>query len=130
MDRSKNTRLTFLIGLLLAAGTLAAFHPVFRNGFTSYDDPVYVTLNHHVTGGITWATATWAFQTGYGSTGHPLVWLSHMLDVQLIGLHPAYPEAQGTLASMFDGQGRYGDAIGFYGTGLETQPCHERKRPG
>src|SRR5439155_6503836 len=31
----------------------------------------------------------WAFQTGHASNWHPLTWLSHMLDYQLFGAHPA-----------------------------------------
>jgi hypothetical protein len=34
----------------------------------------------------------WAFQTGYAANWHPLTWLSHMLDVQLLGLNA---DAQG-----------------------------------
>jgi protein O-mannosyl-transferase len=56
---------------------------VFHNAFLNYDDPVYVTRNPHLTGGLTWANVTWAFQTGYASNWHPVTWLSHMLDVQL-----------------------------------------------
>ena len=41
---------------------------------------------------------------------------------QAIHLHPDYPEALGALASMFDGQGKYADAIRFYEAGLKAQP--------
>ena len=85
MDRIKETWRTTLVCLLLAAATLAAFWPVFYNAFVNYDDPVYITLNTHVTGELTLANVAWAFQTGYASNWHPVTWLSHMLDVQLFG---------------------------------------------
>jgi Tfp pilus assembly protein PilF len=90
LDRIKNTWRTLLVCSLLAAATLAAFWPVFHNAFINYDDPVYVTLNTHLTGGLTWANVTWAFQTGYGGNWHPVTWLSHMLDVQLFGLNAGW----------------------------------------
>jgi protein O-mannosyl-transferase len=86
MDRIKKTWRTLFVYSLLAAATLATFWPVFHNGFLNYDDPLYVTRNTHLTGGLTWANVTWAFQAVYGSNWHPVTWLSHMLDVQLFGL--------------------------------------------
>lgn len=77
----------------LAAGlvllTFVAFLPVLRNGFIGLDDGVYITLNPHVSEGLTWGGVKWAFQAGYSGNWHPLTWLSHMLDVELFGLNPA-----------------------------------------
>ena len=55
MDSKTETKRTLLIGLLLACATLAVFWPVVHNDFINYDDPEYIALNQHVTGGITWA---------------------------------------------------------------------------
>ena len=89
MDRTDNPRRTILICVLLGAITLAAFGPVFRNGFVSYDDSVYVTENPHVLAGLSWASAGWAFRTDNAANWHPLTWLSHILDVEWFGLNPA-----------------------------------------
>jgi tetratricopeptide (TPR) repeat protein len=58
------------------------------HGFITYDDPVYVTENAHVKGGLTWENVRWAFQSTEASNWHPLTWLSHMADVQAFGLRP------------------------------------------
>jgi tetratricopeptide (TPR) repeat protein len=78
-----------LICCALAAVTLAAFWPVSANGFINYDDQEYVYENTHVRDGLTWAGLRWAFTSTRASNWHPLTWLSHMLDAQLFGLHPA-----------------------------------------
>jgi tetratricopeptide (TPR) repeat protein len=78
-----------LVAALLGAVTAAAFWPVLRNQFLSYDDAVYISENAHVTTGLSVENTKWAFQTGSQSNWHPLTWLSHMLDVQLFGLNPA-----------------------------------------
>src|ERR1035441_5816493 len=90
MDPMKNTRRAALTCVLLGAVTLAAFWPVIHNDFVSYDDREYVTQNPHVLAGWTWANAGWAFRTGHAGNWHPLTWLSHILDVQLFGLRPAW----------------------------------------
>jgi protein O-mannosyl-transferase len=81
---------TWLISLLIAAATLAAFWPVVHNEFIKFDDGFYVTLNPRVSSGLSWSNAGWAFRTGYQSNWHPLTWLSHMSDVQLFGLRPGW----------------------------------------
>jgi hypothetical protein len=54
--------------------------------FINYDDPVYVTENPHVRGGLTWEGVRWAFTAAHDGNWIPLTWLSHMLDCQLFGL--------------------------------------------
>src|SRR5205814_5113693 len=73
--------------LLLAAATVAAYWPVSRFEFIDLDDPEYVTLNPYIGHGLGWHGVWWAFQTGRAGNWHPLTWVSHMLDVQFIGLH-------------------------------------------
>jgi tetratricopeptide (TPR) repeat protein len=75
------------IGAALVLATLIAYAPLVRNGFTSLDDDVYVTANPHVTSGLTRENVRWALTTGHAANWHPVTWLSHMLDVQLFGLH-------------------------------------------
>jgi tetratricopeptide (TPR) repeat protein len=52
----------------------------------NYDDPLYVTGNPQVRGGLTWHGVVWAFTSAHDSNWIPLTWLSHMLDCQLFGL--------------------------------------------
>ena len=77
-----------IISLLLAVATFMAFWQVTRCGFVSYDDPLYITENSHIQGGLTLGGFRWAFTTGYAANWHPLTWISHMLDVQLFGANP------------------------------------------
>jgi Tfp pilus assembly protein PilF len=74
-----------------------AFLPCLSNEFVSYDDYSYVTENHHVQAGITLSSLAWAFGTFSQANWHPLTWLSHMLDFQFYGLHPAGHHATSVL---------------------------------
>jgi protein O-mannosyl-transferase len=80
---------TLLLCLLLTVAVLVAYNPVTRNGFLNYDDNGYIAKNPHMRAGLTWATVKWAFTTYQQANWHPLTWLSHALDCQLFGLHPA-----------------------------------------
>jgi tetratricopeptide (TPR) repeat protein len=79
----------WFLSLLLALLTAAVYAPVARNDFVNYDDSDYVTANRHVTSGLKWENVVWAFSSGHASNWHPLTWLSHMMDCQLFGDHPA-----------------------------------------
>ena len=73
---------------LLAVLTFIAYAPVFRNGFTLYDDDVYVTENPHVLHGLSAAGVAWAFTTTRAANWHPLTWISHQADASLYGPKP------------------------------------------
>jgi tetratricopeptide (TPR) repeat protein len=76
------------LSVLLFLSTVAIYLPTLQNDFLTYDDQVYVTENFRVQAGFTKQGLLWAF--GYhASNWHPLTWISHMLDCQLYGLHPA-----------------------------------------
>ena len=79
---------TFWFAVLLVALSVAAYEPVRHAAFLDFDDYEYVVDNPHVTGGLSWAAAAWAFTTGHATNWHPVTWLSHMADVQLFGLDP------------------------------------------
>ncbi len=59
-----------------------------RCDFINYDDPAYLTENTQIQNGVTLEAVRWAFTTGYAANWHPLTWLSHMVDIQLLGLKP------------------------------------------
>ena len=90
MDLTNRERRTLIICALLVAATLAAYWPVTGCAFLNYDDNVFVTQNPRVAGGVNWASLAWAFSTGLGGNWQPVTWLSHLLDVQLFGLNPAW----------------------------------------
>jgi tetratricopeptide (TPR) repeat protein len=83
-----HNRIVFLISAALVVMTLAAYEPVRKNDFVSYDDRIYVTNNPNVNKGITVNSVIWAFTKTRSSNWHPLTWLSHTLDCEIYGLNP------------------------------------------
>ena len=73
---------------VLLALTLGVFIQTWNHQFINLDDPLYVTNNPFVKGGITGRNIVWAFATTKASNWHPLTWLSHMADVEIFGLSP------------------------------------------
>lgn len=82
--RSANQSIAVAIGI--AAVAFVAYWPALHGRFTTYDDPIYVVDNGHVTPGVTARGVMWAFTTGHAANWHPLTWISHMLDAQVWGL--------------------------------------------
>lgn len=80
---------TLGVVLLLCFATFGLYGRSLWNGFVNYDDPPYVTKNLAVQKGLTWPNVRWAFTSTSQANWHPLTWMSHMLDLQLFGLHPA-----------------------------------------
>jgi tetratricopeptide (TPR) repeat protein len=71
---------------LLAILTFAVFGQVRTHSFVNYDDSLYLYENPNIIHGLLSSSIEWALtSTTYG--WYPLTWLSHMLDVQLWGLH-------------------------------------------
>jgi len=83
-----NIRPELWICLFLVLSTLLIYFQVSTFEFVNYDSAEYVYDNRHVKAGLTAKGIKWAFTTIFFSNWHPLTWLSHMLDVQLYGLHP------------------------------------------
>jgi protein O-mannosyl-transferase len=88
--------------VVLAAATLGAYWPVFQCEFVNFDDPDYVTQNMVVRNGLTLHGLVWAFSTPHAANWHPLTWLSHMLDCQLLGLNPAGHHATNLLCHILN----------------------------
>jgi len=81
----------WIFAAVCSALVLAAFAPVFGNGFVeSFDDASYISANVHVRQGLTWENVRWALAPGpqEGTYWHPLTWLSLMADVQVFGVRP------------------------------------------
>src|SRR5689334_5498268 len=77
------------VSLLLFVGTLVVYWPVKDCDFTNFDDPEYVTKNHHVFRGLSTESVAWAFTHIHSANWHPLTWISHMLDCQIFGTNAA-----------------------------------------
>ncbi len=86
--RTPKNVLAVAVALSLAVACLVTFRSLLGSRFTEFDDPVYVTKNEVVKEGLTAHGIAWAFTDGWTFGGHPLTWLSHMLDVRLFGLDP------------------------------------------
>jgi len=86
MSENRKTIILIYAGLVLA--TIAAYQPVFKNGFVNYDDDVYVTGNENIKNGFTGQSLLWALTSPHAENWHPLTWLSHILDYKLFGLNP------------------------------------------
>jgi len=71
----------------LIAVIAVIYFPVRHYGFVDLDDPQYVSENPFIAQGFTWDGVKWAFTSVYASYWLPLIWLSHMLDVQVYGLN-------------------------------------------
>src|SRR5262249_31592544 len=75
------------IAIALAAAVILIYAPVMNHGFITLDDPEYITENPYIAQGFTWDAIVWAFTSGYQFYWHPLTWMTHMLDIQLFGVH-------------------------------------------
>jgi Flp pilus assembly protein TadD len=93
----RGTRSDLLVCAALFVGTFLLYLPSLFNDFVDFDDPYYVTENPVVRQGLTADGVRWAFTTNHFSNWLPVTWLSHMLDVQLWGLHPAGHHATSNL---------------------------------
>jgi tetratricopeptide (TPR) repeat protein len=85
MPQSSALRAELVTVLALVLVTLVVYWPGRGTEFTNRDDPMYVTGNPHVTGGLTAENVRWAWTTFERSNWHPLTWLSLQLDAQLQG---------------------------------------------
>ncbi len=75
--------------LLLSALALALYGRTVAFSFINFDDDVHVYENPFVRGGLSLSGLAWAFQIHGPSQWHPLAWISHQLDWQIYGAHPA-----------------------------------------
>jgi hypothetical protein len=76
----------WLVRSLLVASVLGIYGQTLGFGFSSYDDPLYVSANRWVQQGLSWDGLRWAFTTFHGANWFPLTWLSFMLDVEIAGM--------------------------------------------
>jgi hypothetical protein len=80
------SRNPWLLSALLALFTLILYRPVVHYDFIGLDDSEYILRNAHVNTGFSMNNFVWAFTSFYSANWHPLTWISHMADCQLLGL--------------------------------------------
>ncbi len=97
---SAGAQRSIFICLLLIAANVAVYGRVLSFDFVHYDDPLYVTTNPFIRGGVTLDGIRWVFTHEHGGSWHPLTGLSHMLDCELFGLRAAGHHATGLLLHM------------------------------
>jgi protein O-mannosyl-transferase len=73
-----------IVGALVAA-TCLVYAPVRHYGFVEVDDPLYVSENPHLAGGLTADNVGWALTTSHAGYWIPLTWISYMADVEIFG---------------------------------------------
>lgn len=73
--------------LLIGVAIGLAYGQTWRHDFLNFDDDQYVTDHPQVAHGLTRAGAWWALTGIHAANWHPLTTLSHMLDVELFGMH-------------------------------------------
>ena len=81
--------------LVVALVAIWVFLPVAGFGYVNFDDPNYLRDNAVVLEGLTAEGVAWAFETFHTGNWHPLAWLSHMADVELLGPEPGRHHAMG-----------------------------------
>ena len=75
--------------------TTAVYFPLRHFEFVNFDDDLFVTMNPHIRNGLTWEAVDWSFAAGLIHTDRnvdywrPLSYLSHALDIEVFGFHPA-----------------------------------------
>jgi tetratricopeptide (TPR) repeat protein len=79
------------LGVCAALALLSwiAFGQTLSHDFVNFDDDLYVYENPVVQHGLTARGFAWVFTHTVSENWHPLTMLSHMLDCQIYGLHPA-----------------------------------------
>jgi tetratricopeptide (TPR) repeat protein len=82
----RDALVSWCLALVLVGAVFALYWPVRAHEFVSYDDEVYLTQNPHVLRGLVWDEVRWVFTHAHAANYHPLTWVSHMLDVEFLGL--------------------------------------------
>lgn len=89
-DSASAPRRVYLIYVALVLATLGIYWNVGQFDFVNYDDWSYVSQNPMVTQGLSWHSFLWGLTTSWFDFWHPMTWWSHMLDVEIFGLHPGF----------------------------------------
>ncbi len=81
------TQKEITVAVALAVLCALIYGPIGGFQFVSLDDNQYVYQNTAVASGLNFESLRWAFTSFYAANWHPLTWISHMVDVELLGLN-------------------------------------------
>jgi protein O-mannosyl-transferase len=85
MNKTRNVK--FYLAAFIALMTFAVYLPALRNGFTVWDDDLYVVANPHIRS-LNLDFVKWAFFDFYAGYWSPMTWISHALDFAAWGVNP------------------------------------------
>ncbi len=101
-DPQKNVTPDWLVGLLLSVLVIGVYGQTLHFEFLSWDDFRHVCNNPAVREGLTLESVAAAFTSRLTFHWHPLTMLSHMLDVELFGLHAGGHHATNVLLHLLN----------------------------
>lgn len=101
-ESKPQTAVRFLLLGALLGSLFLVFLPVFRFGFSLFDDHMYLTENPIVQAGLTLNGVIWAFMSTTANLWHPLTLVSHMVVVQLFGMEPGMHHLSSLLLHMIN----------------------------
>jgi tetratricopeptide (TPR) repeat protein len=81
----------------LLALTVAAYLPLWNNGFVNFDDRLYITENPAVTKGLSWSGLRWAWTNFHVGYWQPVSWMSLQFDAHFFSSHT--PDARTILSA-------------------------------
>ena len=81
--------MALIVCLFLALAVWTVFGQTLHHQFVNFDDDTAVYENPVIKQGLGRGSVAWAFTHTVNANWQPLTTLSHMLDCQLYGLHPA-----------------------------------------
>jgi len=87
LNVKKTQNIKFYLAASVALMTFVVYLPALRNGFTVWDDDLYVVANPHIRS-LNIEFFKWAFSDFYAGYWSPLTWISHALDYAVWGLNP------------------------------------------
>ena len=85
MLRTHHRALLVMLGI--SALTVLVYLPALTDEFCVFDDPSYVTGNPYVATGLELDQREMGLTQRHSAMWHPVTSISHILDVQLFGLH-------------------------------------------
>ncbi|HEY5997972.1 MAG TPA: hypothetical protein VI078_01545, partial [bacterium] len=82
---ARGPRAPLLAAAALALAVLLLYAPVRTFEFVAVDDPLMVTANPRVSGGVSLPALRWSLTAVAAYNWHPVTWWSHLADVSLFG---------------------------------------------
>jgi len=79
-----------LLLIVITGLALVIYAQVWHYEFLEYDDDIFLTNNEAIQQGFNWQSVKWAFTTNHAALWFPFLWLSHIIDYHLFGMHSGW----------------------------------------